>query len=278
MQHFVTYPQRGVCMPSRKLTAAALTIAGSDSCGGAGIQADLKTFAAQGVYGASVITALTAQNTLGVQSISQTPPTMVTAQLRCVLGDLPVRAIKTGMLGSPETIAAVIHGLQDCAATGIPLVMDPVMVATSGAALADDETVAAMRELISQAALVTPNTLELARLTGVAVESIEQMREAGNQLLAWGCRAVLLKGGHLPGGQVTDLLLSSTGEHQWTRPRLSGEFHGTGCTLSAAIAAGLAKGFSLAESADQAIEYLARAMAAGTLPTAGKLLLLDHTV
>jgi hydroxymethylpyrimidine/phosphomethylpyrimidine kinase len=263
-------------MHSRKLSAAALTIAGSDSCGGAGIQADLKTFAAQGVYGASVITALTAQNTLGVQSISQTQPEMVAAQLRCVLRDLPVRAIKTGMLGSSKTIAAVRKGLQECTAADIPLVMDPVMVATSGAALADDETVAAMRELISQAALVTPNTLELARLTGVAVESIGQMREAGNQLLAWGCRAVLLKGGHLPGRQVTDLLLSSAGERQWTRPRLAGEFHGTGCTLSAAIAAGLARRLSLAESTDQAIEYLARAMAAAALPAAGKLLLLDH--
>lgn len=264
-------------MPAEPLSTAALTIAGSDSCGGAGIQADLKTFAAHGVYGASVVTALTAQNTRGVISVLPTPAGEVARQLQCVLEDLPVRAIKTGMLGSPGTINAVADILQDTA-PGIPLVMDPVMVATSGASLADTETIDAMRRLLREAALVTPNLPELAALAGRKVETGQDLRAAGQTLLDAGCRAVLLKGGHLPGAKVTDLLLTATGERAWTHPRLEGEYHGTGCTLSAAIAAGLARGADLESATGAAIDYLGRAMRAGRLPLAGSLILLRHDV
>lgn len=264
-------------MPTEALSTAALTIAGSDSCGGAGIQADLKTFAAHGVYGASVVTALTAQNTRGVRSVIPTPSEAVALQLRCVLEDLPVRAVKTGMLGTPDTIHAVADTLRD-AAPGIPLIMDPVMVATSGAALADAETIDAMWRLLREAALVTPNLPELARLTGQAIDTLEDLRGAGRKLLDSGCQAVLAKGGHLPGAQITDILLTTAGEQAWAHPRMEGEYHGTGCTLSAAITAGLARGADLESATGAAIDYLERAMRAGRLPLAGSLILLGHDV
>jgi hydroxymethylpyrimidine/phosphomethylpyrimidine kinase len=257
------------------LTTAALTIAGSDCCGGAGIQADLKTFVANGVYGASVITALTAQNTLGVQALTAVKPDMVRAQLLSVLADLPIRAVKTGMLGSAATIAAVADIL-GAAAPGLALVMDPVMVATSGAELADAATIAAMRRLIGMATLVTPNTRELETLTGMPATTPAEARAAGRRLLAQGCQAVLLKGGHLPGREVADVLLADTGEKEWAHARLAGEYHGTGCTLSAAITAGLAKNRNLVEAVGAAIDYLGRTMRAGRLPRAGRLILLQH--
>jgi len=262
-------------MSTERLTTAALTIAGSDSCGGAGIQADLKTFAAFGVHGTSAITVLTAQNTLGVQEVVMVPPDTVRAQLTSILADLPVRAAKTGMLGSAATILAVAETLEG-SAPDLHLVMDPVMVATSGAVLADEETIAAMRRLIAMAALVTPNTRELAALSGLPVDSAAQMRVAGQRLLEHGCRAVLLKGGHLAGQEVTDVLITSTGERDWSHPRLPGEFHGTGCTLSAALAACLALGADLESAADQAIGFLQDSMQAGRLPLAGKLVLLGQ--
>jgi len=254
---------------------AAVTIAGSDSCGGAGIQADLKAFSAFGVHGASVITALTAQNTSGVEQVSITAPKMVAAQLRCVLDDLPVRAIKTGMLGNAETVTTVVKILQQ-QNEAIPLVMDPVMVASSGAVLADPDTIAAMRSLMEIAVLVTPNSDEAAALTGIQIRSSKDVHRAGQKLLGSGCHAVLLKGGHREGSMVTDLLLADGISREWRHPRRDGNFHGTGCTLSAAIAAGIASGNELEQAIDEAIAYLLQAMDRGSLAGKGKLVLLGN--
>ena len=258
-----------------KLSTAALTIAGSDSCGGAGIQADLKTFNALGVHGASVLTALTAQNTLGVRAVHIVDERMIEAQLDSVLQDLPVRAAKTGMLGSPAAIRAIARRL-DAADPAIPLVMDPVMVATSGSELADTETVAAMRKLMARATLLTPNLDEAAALAGMAVATVADMRAAARRLLESGCRAVLIKGGHLEGQQVTDLLIADGLERSWSHDMLEGRFHGTGCTLSAAIAAALARGETLQDAVDTAIRFVQSAMQGGRLPHAGDLVLLAH--
>jgi hydroxymethylpyrimidine/phosphomethylpyrimidine kinase len=262
-------------MQTRKLTAAALTIAGSDSCGGAGIQADLKTFAAYGVYGASVITALTAQNTMGVRAVTVTDRAMLGEQLECVLDDLPVRAVKTGMLGSAAAIDIIRERL---AARGpdIPLVMDPVMVATSGSALADAATIGAMRELMSMATLVTPNLDEARALTGISVSDVDSMRTAATRLLGSGCAGVLLKGGHLAGPAVYDLLVTRDGERIWSHPARPERYHGTGCTLASAVAAGLALGEGLEASVDRAIGFVQEAMRRGGLPARGELVLLGH--
>lgn len=264
-------------MRYRKLSTAALTIAGSDSCGGAGIQADLKTFNALGVHGASVVTALTAQNTVAVSAASIVDEAMIEAQLDSVLEDLPVRAAKTGMLGSPATIRAIARRL-DAARPAIPLVMDPVMIATSGSALADADTVAAMRELMARATLVTPNLDEAAALAGMEVATLADMRAAARRLLDAGCQAVLLKGGHLGGARTTDLLCTHGGERAWTHETLAGRFHGTGCTLSAAATAALALGEPLESAVDAAIRFVQQAMRAGQLPRRGDLVLLAHHV
>jgi hydroxymethylpyrimidine/phosphomethylpyrimidine kinase len=260
-------------MHTEKLATAALTIAGSDSCGGAGIQADLKTFAAFGIYGASVVTALTAQNTLGVRSVTATDLAMLDAQLECVLDDLPVRAIKTGMLGSAGSIDIIRAGLA-ARAPNVPLVMDPVMVATSGSILADEETIAAMRKLMSMATLVTPNLDEA--LTGIAVRDLDTMRRAAANLLESGCAGVLVKGGHLSGPAMHDLLVTPDAEKIWSHPVRPGRFHGTGCTLASAVAAGLALGGSLEYSVDRAVSFVQEAMQRGGLPASGKLVLLGH--
>ena len=264
-------------MHNKKLATAALTIAGSDSCGGAGIQADLKTFSAFGVYGASVITALTAQNTASVVQVSITEPEMVAAQLYCVLDDLPVGAIKTGMLGHPATISMVVKILQQQDKL-IPLVMDPVMIASSGAVLADRETVAAMWSLMEIAVLVTPNSDEAAALTGIRIRSNEDMHRAGLALLDAGCRAVLLKGGHQKGSMVTDVLFGDGVSRKWQHQRREGNFHGTGCTLSAAITAGIASGNELEQAIDDAIAYVMRTMDHGKLARTETLVLLNHEV
>lgn len=257
------------------LEIAALTIAGSDSCGGAGIQADLKTFAAFGIYGASAVTALTAQNTLGVSDAYMVEPAMISAQIKRVIDDLNVKAIKTGMLGTAGAIEAVSQGLSD-AGTDIPLVMDPVMVATSGSVLASDKAIDAMQLLMQKCALLTPNCIELSTLTGTKISDYSQMHAAGEQLLKSGCAAVLLKGGHLEGNRLMDTLITADQEHTWQHDRLPFEFHGTGCTLSAAITAGLAAGEALVDATANAIEYLQQAMRDGGLPRRGKLVLLNH--
>ena len=240
----------------------ALTIAGSDSGGGAGIQADLKTFHQFGVYGTSVIVALTAQNTVGVRAVHAVPPDIVAAQIDAVAEDLPPAALKTGMLADAalvRQVAAAIrdHGWRD-------YVLDPVMVATSGDRLLDADAVALVRtELVPLAALVTPNLDEAELLTDGEVRDPGQMARAGTRLLELGAAAALIKGGHLADAELTDLLVTRDGVRTFTHQRLdTRSTHGTGCTLSAAITAGLALGQPLETSVERALDYVHRAMAA----------------
>lgn len=245
------------------MTAIAVTIAGSDSGGGAGIQADLKTFSALGVYGASVLTALTAQNTRGVQAIHDVPPDFVAAQIDSVFSDLTVDAVKIGMLSRPHTIDAVARGL---ARHGVEtVVLDPVMVAASGDKLLSDDAVATLRErLLPTALVVTPNLPEAAALLDEAPAASEDaMRAQATAILALGPRAVLIKGGHATGAQSVDLLVTSDGVLRLPGPRVeTRNTHGTGCTLSSAIAAGLARGLTLEDAARAAKAYIAAAIAA----------------
>ena len=238
-----------------------LIIAGSDSGGGAGIQADIKTVTMLGGYAATAITAITVQNTLGVTGVVGVDPAVVEAQGRAVLDDIGADAIKTGMLADSATVQAAARLIDHA---GVPAVIDPVMVAKGGASLLADEAVDAVRTLmVPRAALLTPNAPEAAALTGVAVEDIEGQRAAGRALLALGARAVLMKGGHVEGDRVTDLLLTAAGEHVFTAPRLdSRHTHGTGCTLASACAAGLAQGLSLPDAVERAIDYVRGAIAA----------------
>jgi hydroxymethylpyrimidine/phosphomethylpyrimidine kinase len=244
-------------------TPIAVTIAGSDSGGGAGIQADLKTFSALGVYGASVVTALTAQNTQGVQGIHDIPVVFIRQQMASVFADLPVTAVKIGMLSQARIIESVAAGLDQAAAPNV--VLDPVMVATSGDRLLSIDAVEALRDiLMPRALLVTPNLHEAAVLTGEAVASTEdQMQAQGEALLAKGAQAVLVKGGHGNGRQSVDLLVEAAGVTRFAAPRIdTRNTHGTGCTLSAAIAAGLARGLHLHEAVGEAKAYLTAALGA----------------
>jgi hydroxymethylpyrimidine/phosphomethylpyrimidine kinase len=241
-----------------------LSIAGSDSGGGAGIQADLKTFAALGCYGMTAITALTAQNTQGVRSIHGVPPAMLRDQIDAVLEDIGADAVKIGMLHAPEIVLAVAGAIDHHALEKI--VLDPVMVATSGAVLIDNPAIEVLvRELFPLAVLVTPNLDEAALLVGRPLKNAEDMEAAAHELLARGAHAVLLKGGHLPGDTVMDLLLTASGESHWMHaPRIrSANTHGTGCTLSSAIAAGLALGQPLREAVESARAYVRAALQAG---------------
>src|SRR5262245_9326641 len=239
-------------------TAIALTIAGSDSSGGAGIQADLKTFSAFGVYGATVITALTAQNTRGVQGIHAVPAEFVAAQLDSVLSDLGVGAVQTGMLADAEIVGAVARGLRG--GRLLPLVVDPVMVATSGDMLLRPEAVDAVkRELIPLAHLLTANLPEAAILLGSPrVEREAEMPDMARALLALGCRGVLLKGGHGGGADAVDVLADAAGGiARLALPRIdTPHTHGTGCTLSAAAAALLALGVPLVDAVHRAKAYV----------------------
>jgi hydroxymethylpyrimidine/phosphomethylpyrimidine kinase len=245
------------------MTAIALTIAGSDPSGGAGIQADLKSFSALGAYGASVICALTAQNTQGVQGILGIPPEFVRAQLDSVMGDLRVDAVKIGMLGTAATIRAVAAGLRHWRPRNI--VLDPVMVAKSGDRLLEEDAVAALRtELLPLATLVTPNLPEAAVLVGEEpIAERRQMARLGARLQALGPMNVLVKGGHLAGAASPDLLLHG-GELVWLEgERVTTEHtHGTGCSLSAAIAALLARGRPLPAAVHEAKSWLAQAIRA----------------
>lgn len=238
----------------------ALTIAGSDSGGGAGIQADLKTFHAFGVFGTSAVTAITAQNTLGVSAVHPVPVSVVRAQLDAVATDLPPRAVKTGMLATAELVEAVGIAMRDLGLGNY--VMDPVMVATSGDRLLDaDAESALVRHLLPLAAVVTPNLHEVEILTGDPVHTVRQAAEAARRLVEMGAGAALVKGGHLEGDEAVDVLWDGSREHVWRRPRMeTRSTHGTGCTLSAAITAGLARGRPLDEAVDRAVAYVARAI------------------
>jgi hydroxymethylpyrimidine/phosphomethylpyrimidine kinase len=243
--------------------AIALTIAGSDSSGGAGIQADLKTFAALGVYGASVITALTAQNTQGVTGIHQVPRDFVTAQIDAVFSDLEVKAVKIGMVSQLEVIDAIAAGLDRWSPKHV--VLDPVMVATSGDRLLASDAVEALRtKLIPRASLITPNLPEAAALLDEPVAVGEAAIESqGKRLLAMGCRMVLIKGGHGQGAQSTDYLVGGDGVITLAAPRIATKnTHGTGCSLSSAIAAGLAKGEDMESAVRHAKTWISAAIAA----------------
>lgn len=238
-----------------------LTIAGSDSGGGAGIQADLKTFAAHGAYGMSAVTAITAQNTVAVTAVQEVKPEIVAAQIDAVFSDIGVDGVKIGMLASAGIIRAVADRLR--AHPGPPVVLDPVMVAKSGAPLLREDAVTALvEELLPLATLVTPNLPETERLTGHPARSEEERREAARALAARG-PAVLVKGGHGEGPEVVDLLFDGSSFHRFVKPRLqTAADHGTGCTLSSAIAARLARGEDLPRAVGGGIDYLYAAMAA----------------
>lgn len=237
----------------------ALTIGGSDSGGGAGIQADLKTFQAFGVFGASAITAVTAQNTRGVFGVQTVAPELVARQIETVVEDLEPAAAKTGMLADVPIIEAVISAVRVAALA--PLVVDPVMIATSGDRLLEDEAERAYRELYPFTTVLTPNLREAELLSGRPVGDLKQMCEAARALIDEGCGAVLIKGGHLPGEIVLDVLHDGERWHLWRSERLgAGDVHGTGCTLSAAITAGLALGHGLFPAVDRALRYTRAAL------------------
>ncbi|MCH2164831.1 MAG: bifunctional hydroxymethylpyrimidine kinase/phosphomethylpyrimidine kinase [Marinovum sp.] len=240
----------------------ALTIAGSDSGGGAGIQADLKAFSALGAYGASVICALTAQNTRAVTMVEAASPAMISAQIDAVFDDLDIRAVKLGMIGGVDAIDAVARGLVD---KNLPIVLDPVMVAKSGDALLPDDAVATLTErLVPMASLLTPNLPEAAALLRTSrAETEADMQAQGEALMALGPKAVLMKGGHGSGQVLIDLLVTESGTTRLKAMRRDTKnTHGTGCTLSASIAAGCAKDLSLQNAVAEAHAYLQSAIAA----------------
>ena len=238
-----------------------LVVAGSDSGGGAGIQADIKAITALGAYAATAITALTAQDTTGVHAIHEVPEAFVEQQMRVVLDDIGADAVKTGMLHRPEIIATVARTLREAAA-GVPVVVDPVMVAKGGARLLGEDAHAALvAELVPLARLLTPNVPEAEALTGMTVASESDMAAAGENLLALGAQAVLMKGGHLAGDDVVDLLIEAGARERFAAPRLATRHtHGTGCTLASAIAAGLAQGLGLSAAVARAHAYVHEAI------------------
>ncbi|WP_396595281.1 bifunctional hydroxymethylpyrimidine kinase/phosphomethylpyrimidine kinase [Brevundimonas sp. R86498] len=236
-----------------------LIIAGSDSGGGAGVQGDIKAVTAMGGFAATAITAITVQNTLGVHGVHPLPLDLIEAQARAVLDDIGADAIKTGMLGSVavvERVAAILD------TSDAPVVVDPVMVAKGGASLLDEDAIEAVRTLmIPRATLLTPNAPEAAALTGIAVTDLDGQHRAGEALLRLGARAVLMKGGHVDGPTVVDLLLTPFGETLLEGPRIdTASTHGTGCTLASAIAAGLAQGHPLEVAVAEAWAYVAEAI------------------
>lgn len=250
-----------------------LTIAGSDSGGGAGIQADLKTFAVLGVHGVSAITALTAQNTRGVAAVHPVPAKHLRAELDAVFEDFEVAAVKTGMLGDARAVRCVARELERRKPRW--LVVDPVMIATSGARLLDPGAVRVLIErLIPLADVLTPNLPEAEALTGIAIRSARDGERVAERLLGYGAKAVLLKGGHGRGREVLDRWLDARGALELRHPRLAGQFHGTGCTLSSALAAELAKGAAPRAAARRAIAFVQRAMRGAFRPCHGDLAVL----
>ena len=236
-----------------------LIIAGSDSGGGAGVQADIKAVTMMGGFAATAITALTIQNTLGVHGVHPVPLEVIAAQADAVLDDIGTDAVKTGMLGSVEVVRCVAEILDRA---GAPTVVDPVMIAKGGSPLLAEDAVAAVRELmVRRAALLTPNAPEAEALTGIAVADLDGQRRAGEALLKLGAGAVLMKGGHVPGETVVDLLMTPRGETLLEGPRIETRHtHGTGCTLASACAAGIAKGLPLEQAVAEAWAYVAEAI------------------
>jgi len=255
-------------LPTR-MRGRVLIIAGSDSGGGAGIQADIKTVTALGGYSATAVTAVTVQNTQGVAAIHAIPVQTVVGQIKAVLADIGADVIKTGMLASGEIIDTVFAILRR-EASAIPLIVDPVMVAKGGAPLVDDDArLALKRRLLPSAALITPNLPEAEVLIGGKIDSVSAMRATAIALLDLGPRAVLLKGGHLPGNTVVDIYRGPEGTQEWSGPRIDTRHtHGTGCTLASAIATGLAQGLSAIDSISRARAYVRRALE--TAPGLGK--------
>jgi len=238
-----------------------LIVAGSDSGGGAGIQADIKTVTALGGYAATAITALTAQDTTGVHGVYPVSIDFIRQQMLVVLGDIGADCIKTGMLHNAEVIEAVTEIIEQQAAE-IPVVVDPVMVAKGGAALLDPKATSALKSTILKAAtVITPNLPEAEVLTGMTIRTLDDMNRAGDALLAMGARAVVLKGGHLPGADVNDLLMTPDGNEVFSAPRLDTKHtHGTGCTMASALAAGLAQGMTLRAALARALSYVHEAI------------------
>jgi hydroxymethylpyrimidine/phosphomethylpyrimidine kinase len=240
-----------------------LVVAGSDSGGGAGIQADIKTISMLDAYAATAITALTAQNTEGVFGVLPIPPEFIRTQIEVVLDDIGADVIKTGMLHDAAVIEAIASVLHEHAAA-VPVVVDPVMAAKGGARLIEPEAIDALRRLlIARAEIVTPNLPEAEILCGATIGDVAEMRTAGETLLGLGCRAALVKGGHLPGETVSDVLVTADGGVKiWESPRIATRHtHGTGCTVASAIAAGLAQGLGLEGAVDRARNYVQRAIA-----------------
>jgi hydroxymethylpyrimidine/phosphomethylpyrimidine kinase len=245
---------------SGRIVRTALTIAGSDSGGGAGIQADLKTFAALGVYGTSAITAITAQNTLGVTAVEVVSADILIAQIEAVAGDIALHATKTGMLATAALVEAVTAAIKELE---LPLVVvDPVMVAKSGDRLLDEDAVQAMRaELLPLAHVVTPNIPEAEVLSGISIASLDDVREAARRIQALGPTAVIIKGGHSAGVEIVDLLFDGRTFVEFRTPRIeTRNTHGTGCTFASAVAAGLASGLLLEEATGRAQAYVAGAI------------------
>jgi hydroxymethylpyrimidine/phosphomethylpyrimidine kinase len=243
------------------VSGRVLVIGGSDSSGGAGLQADIKTVTMLGGYAASAVTAVTVQDSHRIHAIHPIPPDLIVAQARAVLDDIGADAIKTGMLGGKAVVEAIADLLAGVAA---PIVVDPVMAATTGAALLDDDAIEALRlRLVPLAALLTPNAPEAARLTGLTVATTDDLRRAGAALLGMGARAVLMKGGHVPGDSVIDVLMVPAGETLFTSERIATRHsHGTGCTLASACATGLAQGLDLPAAVERAHAYVAEAIRA----------------
>jgi hydroxymethylpyrimidine/phosphomethylpyrimidine kinase len=250
----------GIALTVAQLRGRVLVVAGSDSGGGAGIQADIKTISALGGYAATAITALTAQNTTGVYDVLPVTPAFIARQIEVVLGDIGADAIKTGMLGDAASVEAIASAVANCP---VPLVLDPVMQAKGGARLLTEQGIGALkRGLIPLAAVITPNLPEAELLAGMAIPDRQAMYHAASALLSLGARAVLLKGGHLPGDTVVDVLATPDGVEEFAEARIvSRHTHGTGCTLASAIATGLAQGMPLREAVLRARSYVRAAIA-----------------
>lgn len=247
-------------MLTTRMHGRVLIVAGSDSGGGAGIQADIKTVTALGGYAATALTAVTVQNTLGVSGIHEIPTATIRAQIAAVMNDIGADALKTGMLASPQVIEAVMAELAPHAT--VPLIVDPVMVAKGGASLIGGDAVAALkRHVLPRATIITPNLPEAEALTGRKIDTPHAMREAAKVILNLGPTGVLLKGGHLPGDTIVDVYEGPEGTHEWSGLRIATRHtHGTGCTLASAIATGIAQKMSMIDSISRARQFVRRAL------------------